>query len=179
MITNKKELLQYLEADKMALGMKTKRPPIIGKEVWKYQITLRKYEYCLNKSATIRKCIYKYLWHVQGIKLGLYIPPNTCGKGLAIKHYGCVVINPNARIGEYCTIQSCVNIGQTYSADDVPIIGNNVYIGPGAKLFGKISIADGIAIGAGAVVTKSFYEKNITIAGNPAKKIGNRKDGLK
>lgn len=52
-------------------------------------------------------------------------------------------------------------------------MGNNVYIGPGAKLFGRIEIADGIAIGANAVVNKSFLENNISIAGIPAKKIGN------
>lgn len=49
-----------------------------------------------------------------------------------------------------------------------------MYIGPGAKIFGDIFIADNIAIGANAVVNKSFYESNITIAGVPAKKISNK-----
>ena len=40
-------------------------------------------------------------------------------------------------------------------------------------MFGRIEIADGIAIGANAVVNKSFLENNISIAGIPAKKIGN------
>ena len=51
------------------------------------------------------------------------------------------------------------------------IIGDNVWIGPGAKIFGKIFIADNIAIGANSVVNRSFAEQNITIAGIPAKKI--------
>ena len=38
---------------------------------------------------------------------------------------------------------------------------------------GGATIADGIAIGAGAVVNKSFAEKDITIAGVPARKISN------
>lgn len=49
----------------------------------------------------------------------------------------------------------------------------NVF-GPGAKLFGDIKIANGIAIGANSIVNKSFSEENITIAGIPAKKINNR-----
>nr|WP_292372222.1 hypothetical protein [Methanosarcina sp. UBA411] len=53
-------------------------------------------------------------------------------------------------------------------------MGNNVYIGPGAKIFGNITIADDIAIGANSVVNKSFYEKGISIAGVPAKKINNK-----
>jgi serine O-acetyltransferase len=55
-----------------------------------------------------------------------------------------------------------------------PQIGNNVYIGPGAKIFGEIVIADNIAIGANSVVNKSFYEKGISIAGVPAKKINTK-----
>lgn len=44
-----------------------------------------------------------------------------------------------------------------------------MYIGPGAKIFGKIKIADGIKIGANAVVNKSFLSAGKTIVGVPAK----------
>ena len=53
-----------------------------------------------------------------------------------------------------------------------PIIGDNVTIDPGCKIFNEITIADDIRIGANSVVNKSFDEKGITIAGSPAKKIG-------
>jgi len=36
---------------------------------------------------------------------------------------------------------------------------------------GSVTLGSGIAIGANAVVTKSFEEDNIAIAGVPAKKI--------
>jgi acetyltransferase-like isoleucine patch superfamily enzyme len=49
------------------------------------------------------------------------------------------------------------------------IIGNNVWIGANAIILPEVTIADGCIIGAGAVVTKSFTEKNCIIAGNPAK----------
>ena len=55
-----------------------------------------------------------------------------------------------------------------------PIIGDNVYIGAGAKIVGDIHIADDVAIGAGAVVVKSIEEKGTTWGGVPAKKISDR-----
>ncbi len=68
-----------------------------------------------------------------------------------------------------------VSLGtQAGTTDRAPSIGNNAYIGPGAKIFGPIYIADGIAIGANSVVNKSFNESNITIAGIPAKKISDK-----
>lgn len=50
-----------------------------------------------------------------------------------------------------------------------PHIGNNVWIGPGAKLFGKINIADNCQIGANAVVNKTFDIPGSVIVGCPAK----------
>ena len=52
---------------------------------------------------------------------------------------------------------------------DAPFIGHNVYIGPGAKLYGPIDVGDDCTIGANAVVTKSFAEPALVLAGVPAK----------
>lgn len=62
-------------------------------------------------------------------------------------------------------------VGNNGFDDSSPIIGNNVDIGVGSVLIGNIEIADGIIIGANSIVNKTFKEKNIVIAGNPAKKI--------
>lgn len=108
-----------------------------------------------------------------GAKYGFSISRNSCGKGLAIAHIGPVIIN--GTLGDYCRVHVGVNIGVAAgTSDQKPCIGNHVYIGPGAKIFGKIEIADGIAIGANAVVNKSFNTPNITIAGCPAKKISDK-----
>ena len=56
---------------------------------------------------------------------------------------------------------------------DAPQIGNNVFIGSGAKIIGDIRIADDVAIGAQALVVKSVLEGGITVGGIPAKKISN------
>ncbi len=122
---------------------------------------------------------YKYINHRYSIKLGFTIPPNVFGKGLCIHHHGCIVVNGNARVGDNCILQQCINIGQNYGEDDVPIIGNNVYIGPGVKIFGKIKIADGCALGAGTVVNKDILVPNSVVVGNPCRIVGKRKEGLK
>jgi serine O-acetyltransferase len=100
---------------------------------------------------------------------------NVFGPGLSIAHRGTIVINNATKIGANCRLHACVNIGTKAGYDNMaPKIGDNVYIGPGVKIFGNIEIADGIAIGANAVVNRSFIEPNITIAGVPAKKINDK-----
>ena len=186
MIKSKKDYIAYLEADKKAVEFPDKLKLkdrsynfIFGKELWRFQQLLRKVEYYKNcKRSLFWKPYYAYLWRKflkQQLKLGFFIRPNCFGPGLSIRHFGTLIVNPHARIGYNCRIYPCVVIGcQAGFSDLAPTIGNNVYIGPGAKIFGQITIADGIAIGANAVVKKSFKEKNITIAGVPAKKISNK-----
>lgn len=113
------------------------------------------------------------------VSLGFSIPLNVFGPGLSIAHRGTIIVNKNAHIGENCRIHACTNIGSNRESNLAPKIGDNVYIGPGVKIFGDISIADNIAIGANSVVNKSFYEKGISIAGAPAKKINEKgSDGI-
>ena len=52
-----------------------------------------------------------------------------------------------------------------------PKIGNNVFIATGAKIIGNITIADGVAIGANAVVVKDILEPNTSWGGVPARKL--------
>lgn len=101
-------------------------------------------------------------------------PNYVFGPGIAIVHSGTIVVSGKARIGKNCRIHVCTNIGNALShgKDGTPVIGDNVYIGPGAKIFGPITIGNNVAIGANAVVNKSFPD-NCTIAGVPAKKISN------
>lgn len=177
MIQNNEDLIFYLREDKRALGMSAKiRPRLVGDDIWKFEIILRKYEYYKNTNKkniyhNVMMFIYKYLHYRIGVKLGFSIPVNTFGYGLRINHHGLLVVNADARIGNNCDVHQGVNIGQGSRKDDVPRLGDNIWIGPGAKIFGKINIADNISIGANSIVNKSFEEKDITIAGVPAKKI--------
>jgi serine O-acetyltransferase len=68
-----------------------------------------------------------------------------------------------------------VNVGtQAGVSEAVPTIGDNCYIGPGAKIFGAIVIGDNTTIGANAVVNSSFPGGNTTIAGIPAKVVADK-----
>ena len=83
-----------------------------------------------------------------------------------------IVVHERSAIGKNCNISHGVTIGimNRGSKAGVPIIGDNVYIGPGAKIMGNIKVGDNAAIGANAVVTKNVPD-NAVVVGVPAKVI--------
>ncbi len=178
MIRTKEDLKEYLKCDQIALRQEGKRRPEFGKdEIWRFEILLRKTEYYTNnRSHLISKMFYifyKVRFHRMSIKLGFSIPLNVFGKGLSIAHYGSIVVNGNAKIGDYCRIQENVTIGSTGGSDKAPKIGNQVFIASGARIIGDIEIGNNVAIGANAVVTKSCKDAHVTLAGVPARVISN------
>ena len=181
MIQSKEDYRYYLEADRIALGRKKwNLKSALFDDVWKFERLLRKLEYyanCRQRSIFLNLLyiLYSYKFYKLSTKLNFTIPINAFGPGLSIAHIGTIVVNGNARIGANCRIHVCTSIATSAGyTDKAPKLGNNIYIGPGAKLFGEIVIADNIAIGANSIVNKSFLEPNITIAGVPAKKISTK-----
>lgn len=183
MIKSKADYKEYLAADASALGINTKKViAIFGGTryyIYKYQRLLRKCEYYSNCKKGLfykpYKMYLKFKFRSRSIKYGFEIPLNCFGKGLSIAHIGPIIINGYVKVGDNCRIHpgTCIGTAKGYG-DMSPVLGNNVYIGPGAKLFGKITIADNITIGANAVVTKSFEQENVSIAGVPAKIISEK-----
>lgn len=174
MIKNKKDLKEFLDADKKQLGIKRRYPKPFTDEIWRYEIILRKYEYWFNKNSVLAKfmkTLYRLYHHRYSIKLGIGIGPNCCGKGLSIAHINGIQINGNAKCGENLRIHECVTIGA--SAGPAPVIGNNVFLASGCKIIGNVQIADNCVVGANAVVVKSIFESGITVGGVPAKKLNN------
>ena len=163
MINCKKDLKEYLHADLIALHRK-KFCGIIGK----YLYYLRKTEYHNNTHHKIRGRIFSSLLKVCSVISGRSSPPNTFGKGLALYHYGTIIVNPSARFGDFCCIQAGVNVSENVSG------GNYVYLAPGAKVNAHLKIADYVIIASNAVLTKNVEESNVTWAGVPAKKISNK-----
>lgn len=86
------------------------------------------------------------------------------GKNLYLPHGGRgVIIHPGAVIGENLTIYHQATIGSDKVGNaGAPVIGDNVFIGTGAKILGRINI------GANAVVIKDI-DNNCTAVGIPAK----------
>ena len=105
-----------------------------------------------------------------GARLGFIISAGCFGEGLKLEHFGSVIVNPKARIGKNCTIHGNCCIGSKGGyPDDSPVIGDNVDIGQFAQILGGIRIADGVKIGAGAVVINDILVKNATVVGVPGK----------
>lgn len=175
MIKSKEELRYYLACDRIALGEKRIKPRFIGDEIWKYQRLMRRLDY----ATTIRRkllgggryaLILRLRYRRLAMKLGFSIPFDVIGPGLALVHYGTVVISTHARLGANCKIHTGVNIGATSGGNEAASIGDNVYIGPGAKIIGNVRVGDNACIGANAVVVTDV-EAGVTVGGIPAKKI--------
>ena len=180
-IKSREDFRVFVEADCRSLGLKNQRNLFMRNEILTFQIRLRRLEYAMNCSKNPLRVLYRrFLFRKTSIRLGFSISPNTFGPGLAIAHRGTIVVNGGARIGANCRIHVGVNIGtEAGKTDAAPKIGDDCYIGPGAKIFGPISIGDASVIGANAVVNKSFPDGNQTLAGVPAIVVsGKTSDGL-
>jgi serine O-acetyltransferase len=177
MIQNLSDLFEYIEADRKSRRSKPFAKSFFLDPVFRFTVFLRINEYLqnTNRSLLIRLVPLLYFRKLS-IRLGFSVPPNVFGPGLAIVHYGLLVVNPAARVGRNCRIHAGVNIGGSAGFVEpgdtrvkAPAIGHDCYIGPGAKIFGPVSIGDSCVIGANAVVNKSFEQDGVTIAGMPAR----------
>lgn len=151
-----------------------KREPV--RMIYSFLVVSRKSDYYFYRKTNGSVVdLIKYIYYVSkknrlGEKLGFEICTKNTGQGLLIYHYN-VVLNGQSVIGENCHLHGNNCIGNNGRTNDCPVIGDNVSLGVGAKIIGKVTIANNIKIGAGAVVVHSFLEEGITIGGVPAKKI--------
>ncbi len=115
----------------------------------------------------LRKCKLRHLLYHRHFTLE--IPLDTeIGLGLKYDHPFSTILNAK-KIGNYCRIKNNITIGNKNDDETLrPVLGDNVYIGAGAIIIGKITIGEGSIIGAGAVVTKSIPPNSIVV-GNPAR----------
>ncbi|MEO1516113.1 MAG: serine acetyltransferase [Bacteroidota bacterium] len=91
------------------------------------------------------------------------------GKGTLFSHSGIgVVIHQKAVIGGGGIIGQGITIGGRSRHPDVPVIGDKVYIGAGARVLGPIRVGDNVVIAPNAVVIKDV-PSNCIVGGIPAK----------
>ena len=102
------------------------------------------------------------------------------GPGLVLMHPHGVVINGGVRGGRNVVIESGVVIGAARNGPNVqvPTIGNNVFIGAGAKILGPVTIGDNVTIGANAVVVKDVPD-GATVVGIPARAVHSKADSAR
>jgi serine O-acetyltransferase len=82
---------------------------------------------------------------------GLDLSGTSIGPGLFISHGQATILSAE-RIGANLWVHQGVTVGWDYQGDRRPIIGDDVFIGAGAKILGAITIGDGARVGANAVV---------------------------
>ena len=140
----------------------------------RHQILLRKTEYYINSGHRVLAKLYKLRLLQFQIKYGMHIPPNTFGRGLHVMHVGEIDVNTNARAGENCAIHVHTSLAAGGFNDFTPKLGDGVLLFMGAIVCGDTHIADNVVIGANSVVTKSVYEENVTVAGNPAQIVSHK-----
>lgn len=90
------------------------------------------------------------------------------GPGFVLIHSQGVVINTSVQGGRNVFIEHQVTIGA--EKQQAPVIGDNVFIGAGAKILGAVRIGNDVKIGANAVVTKDVPD-GATVVGIPARVI--------
>lgn len=93
------------------------------------------------------------------------------GMGLIIYHPYGIFVNSGSKIGRNCIFRGQITLGNKGDNNNAcPILMDNVELGVGAKIIGKVKVGKNCKIGANAVVTKSFPDNSILV-GVPARNI--------
>ena len=88
------------------------------------------------------------------------------GPGLFIQHGEGARIN-GERIGAYCWVNQQVTIGYSNKTDR-PVLHDHVRVGPGARIFGAVTIGEGTTVGANAVIVKDVPARCTVVGVYPA-----------
>ena len=94
-------------------------------------------------------------------------PAAVIGPGLMISHGSGIVIGGDARIGADAMLMHQVTLGaaSTRRLDEMPTVGDRVFIGAGAKLIGGITVGDDVFIGVNAVVATDVPSRSKVTSG--------------
>lgn len=102
-----------------------------------------------------------YKYKKLGIKLGFTIGYNSLGYGVLIPHYGTIVVNGDARVGNYAVLHTCTCIAGKKQ------IGDFFYFSTGSQITGNIKLGNGVTVAAHSLVNQSFGG-NCLLVGAPA-----------
>lgn len=102
------------------------------------------------------------------------------GPGFIIAHFGGITLSGAALIGANFNLCQCTTIGLAGAGarEGAPVIGNDVYVAPGARLFGKITIGNNVKIGANTVIHRDVPD-NAVVGCDPGFKILSLKGNLR
>jgi serine O-acetyltransferase len=99
---------------------------------------------------------------------GMHINPRlVIGRGFVVHNFSNIVVDA-ASIGENFTVNQGVTVGPDWRNDGLPRIGDNVFLGAGAKVLGNVTLGDNVVVAANALVERSVPD-NCTVVGVPAR----------
>lgn len=176
MINSKRELNFYILADRIMNGWSEKKNIlrenkfISGDRVFiiKYLEHLRKYAYYKNRqknffSFNTIAFVYEHFRVASlSLKTGFTIGENSLGYGALLPHHGTIIVNGEAKIGNFAVIHTC-----TCVAGGGKNIGDGLYLGTGSQIVGNINIGNNVSVAAHSLVNKSC-DDNVLLAGVPS-----------
>lgn len=134
------------------------------------------YTFFLRRASAARNALTRAFWSVL-LQVTRYIthiqiPVGTkIGRGLRIVHFGHIVVNPKATIGENFTIsQGCLIGNALGKREGVPVIGDRVYMSANSIIIGNVNIGNDVMIAPGAMVNFDVPDNSVVI-GNPGQLI--------
>lgn len=144
---------------------------VIWYRVGRFAWTLR-----LPVVKQLLQVVYLLFMPVVRLYAGVQIQPQTkVGPGLAIMHFGGVVITPECEIGRNALIYHNVSF-VTMRNRQGPRAGDNLYVGTGTTIIGDVVIEDDVTIGAGSIVAQNLPQDGV-VAGVPARFLRWRESG--
>lgn len=120
-----------------------------------------------------KKAMYINKYNKILYKNNSFIPLNcSLGNNIVFPHGLCgIFISQGAKIGNNCTIFQHVTIGSNMFKDSKtfgsPTIGDNVFIGAGAKIIGNVKIGNNVRIGAGAIINMDIPNNCTVVMSKP------------
>jgi len=99
-----------------------------------------------------------------GISVQAYV---KIGPGFVILHHGCIFAVAES-IGENFTLNPGVTVGNIRGSKQLPVLGDNVYLEPGVKILGEITIGDNVVVQANSLALKDIPSNSLA-TGNPVR----------
>jgi len=157
-------ILSDLYRRKRSVKFKTLFKELLTGESYKYVFWMRTCTYSRSHPFLrysiyrIAKIMYKHYTYKFAISINI---STQIGSGFFIGHFSGIFINKRCIIGKNCNISQGVTLGGTHKG--FPVLKDNIYIGPGAKLVGNILIGNNVTIGANCVVTKDIPDNSVVV----------------